>query len=99
MKRDLLVILAFVGGGVAGAAVGCLIGFFGLYGICRTISWLAGNQQYMHLMWVGMLIVPLLGLMGFVGGGSFAALCAGGRTEMVKPPGFDVTPAGTDDAG
>jgi hypothetical protein len=99
MKRGLLVILTFIAGGAAGAAVGCLVGFFGLYGICWTISWLAGNEEYMFLMWAGMLIVPMFGLMGLVAGGSFAAMCVGGGMEGSQPRGSDITPTGTDNAG
>jgi hypothetical protein len=99
MKRDLLVIVAFVAGGVGGTAVGCAVGFFGLYGICYMISWLAGKKEYMLLMWVGMLIVPLLGLMGLVGGGFLAAMWAGGRIERPQPRGFDVNHTGSDNAG
>ena len=91
--------LAFIAGGVGGAAVGCLVGFYGLYGTCWVLSWLAGNQNYMHLMWVGMLIVPMLGLMGLVGGGAVAALWAGGRIETAHSRGFDVSDADGGNAG
>ena len=99
MKRDLIVILAFIAGGITGAAIGCLVGFFGLFGICWMISWLTGNQDYMFLMWAGMLVVPMFGLMGLVGGGTIAALCVKGRIERPPPRGFDVTHTGTDNAG
>jgi len=75
-----------------GAVVGCLVGFFGLYGICWTISWLAGNWEYKHLMWVGVVIV-------LVGGGTFALVWAGGRIESSLPRGFDVNHTGSDNAG
>jgi hypothetical protein len=91
--RDLAVLLAFPIGCVAGGVVGAAGGFYGLYGICRAVSWLAGSDRYMHLMWVGIVVVPLLALAGVGAGGVFTAslVAIGLRDRQQEQRGFEVS--------
>ena len=86
----MLVILGFLAGGVAFAALGTTAGFFIMYGICWAISWVAGSDDYMFFMWAGIVILPVIAIACFVGGGAIVAMVVGGCSGKREPGGSEV---------
>jgi|SRR5687768_3386963 len=98
--RTAATILAFVVGGIIAGAIGCVAAFYGLFWFLRLICLLAGSDDYMFFMWSSMLIVPMVGLSLFVGGGAFAALRTADWLKPRDPKGVEaITESGGDDAG
>ena len=75
--------ISIVGGGVGGA-----IGFFGLYGLCRLISRLAHDHNYMFLMWASLVIVPIGAILGGYACLLSAMYCVQKWMNRPQTPGF-----------
>jgi hypothetical protein len=88
--RKTIFILTFVTGGVAGAAIACIAGFYGLFGVCRAISWLTQNNEFMFLMWMGIVVEPMMAIAGFTGGAAFATWCINRWIVSRRFQGFEV---------
>ncbi len=88
--RRFFTILAFIGGGIFGAVLGSCASFFGLYALCRVISRMLGNNQYMMLMWAGIVICPVIALACFIGVGYALAIAVGRPTLKAERHGFEM---------
>lgn len=103
MRKTLLTVSAALTGGVlslAGMAVSVVVAFFAMYYGLRVVCWVTKNDDYMFLMWFGIVLVPAGGILGF----ALSAICAIAYVEQrrnrQKPQGFEVVPDSTQrDAG
>jgi hypothetical protein len=86
--RLAIIILASIAGGLVGAAVACFASFWAVYGICRAIAWIIGDNDFMNLIWIEIVIVPIIGIAGFGGGGFAAAGLAAGWFSGLEPGGL-----------
>ena len=92
MRKALVTLSAVLTGGVlslAGLALCLVVTFFAMFYGLRVVCWLTKNDDWMFLMWFGIILVPAGGILGFV-------LCAIGVTAYIerrqnrRPQGFEV---------
>ncbi len=88
--RTFAAIVAFFAAGIGGAVTLGGAAFFGLFCLCRAISWATGHRDFMWLMLAGYLLCPMFAFGGFVGFGSFAFACVAGSAPNGQTRGFEV---------
>jgi hypothetical protein len=80
MKRGLTDVSTLLTGGVlslAGLVISFAVAFFAMFYVLRLVCWLTGNDDWMFLMWFGIILVPAGGILSF-------ALCAIGFTAYIE---------------
>jgi hypothetical protein len=97
MRKAHINLSALLAGGflsLAGLALSLVVAFFAMFYGLRVVCWLTGNDDWMFLMWFGIILVPAGGVLGcffcFVGVEAFIE-----RRRSRQPQGFDVVPDST----
>jgi hypothetical protein len=91
--RFFVVIVAFVAGGITGAAIGGAATFFSMFYVLRAFCWLMHNDSYMLLMWSGLVVEPIALVVGFSFGGALTGHVIGRLATSPEQRGFEVVAA------
>jgi hypothetical protein len=75
---------------IVGAAFGAFVSFWALFGVSRAISWLLHDDEYMNLMWAGILLIPLGAAFGVGASQAILILGAEHRQNRSQRRGFEV---------